>query len=231
MGFRPQGLVQLLAQQIGPPPLVINVPDEGVFNGDPPAGLVRVIGGSVQHFGHGPAVIHRNQGVSKLIVGGVQGNRQGDREVFVGKLADHRGHPHRRYGHIALRYPKPLGHGGGDLPHRGHHPLIVRQRLPHAHEHNVREPISLGRHGAGRRPNLVDDFPGGKVTVQPRLAGGAEWAGHAAPRLGGNAQGGAVGVAHEHGFQQGSVMQPPQGFVGFSIIRCHLPHRGHERGK
>ena len=72
MGFRPQGLVQLFTQQIGPPSLIINVTDEGVFNGDPPARPVRVIGGGVQHFSHGPAVIHRNQGVSKLIVGGVQ---------------------------------------------------------------------------------------------------------------------------------------------------------------
>ena len=47
MGFRPQGLVQFFTQQIGLPSLIINVTDEGVFNGDPLARPVRVIGGGV----------------------------------------------------------------------------------------------------------------------------------------------------------------------------------------
>ena len=66
--------------------------------------------------------------------------------------------------------------------------------------------------------HLLDDLRGGQVAGQPHLTGGAEGAGHAAAGLGGDAQGGALLVAHEDALDADAVVQLPQMLDGASAV-------------
>jgi hypothetical protein len=65
-----------LAEQVGPPLLVVDVLDQGVLDGDAALGLRRVVPGGVEDLGHLPPGVDRHQGVKQLVVGSVQGQRQ-----------------------------------------------------------------------------------------------------------------------------------------------------------
>ena len=84
--------------------------------------------------------------------------------------------------------PSPSGVGSDEAAYGADDRLVVGERLPHAHEHDVRDPArAAGDLAAGHRPgagdDLLDDLGGRHVALQPALAGGAERAGHAAPGL------------------------------------------------
>jgi hypothetical protein len=72
---------------------------------------------------------------------------------------------------------------------------------------------------------LVDDLGGRQVPPQPELPGGAERAAHGAARLARDAEGGALTprpacrVAHEHRFDDATVVERMQGLVGEPRIR------------
>jgi hypothetical protein len=61
-----------------------------------------------------------------------------------------------------------------DAPDGADHPVVVRQRLAHAHEDDVADPASARGLRALGRDDLLDDLAGGQVAGQPGLPGGAE---------------------------------------------------------
>ena len=52
-----QLVAQKLAEQIGSPGLIVDVPDEGVLDRDPASGPGRVFERGIEHLGHLPALI------------------------------------------------------------------------------------------------------------------------------------------------------------------------------
>ena len=71
---------------------------------------------------------------------------------------------------------------------RGQHPVEVEQRLAHAHEHDVRQAVAVGREAARREADLVDDLGGLEVAPEAQLAGRAERAADGAAGLARDAQ-------------------------------------------
>ena len=80
--------VELLGQQVGTPGVVVHVLDQRVLDGDPAARLVEVVVGGVERLVDLPAGVDRDELVAELVVGSVQGERERDRDVLVGELAD-----------------------------------------------------------------------------------------------------------------------------------------------
>src|SRR5699024_10219355 len=104
------------------------------------------------------------------------------------------------------------------LLHSMHNALVVSQRLAHAHEHDVAQTAAFSLHGLRRVAELLDDLCGRKVAVQAALTRCAERTCHAAASLGRDTQRCATTVTHEYGFQQGAIVQTPQGLGGLSGV-------------
>jgi hypothetical protein len=105
----------------------------------------------------------------------------------------------------------------------------VRERLPHAHEHDVREPSQAALLGEPRcRDHLVDDLGGSEVAVEAALAGGAERAGHAAAGLRGHARGHPVRVGHDDALDERAVVEAPHGLDGLPVIARVDAHRAEQ---
>ena len=77
--------------------------------------------------------------------------------------------------------------------------------------------------------DLLDDLGGRHVAGEPRLAGGAERAVHAAAGLRRHAQRDAAGVAHEHRLDEGAVVQLPQELDRVAAVGLEAPHLGQQR--
>ena len=94
--------------------------------------------------------------------------------------------------------PRPEAEGAGvDQPlERVEHMPLVRERLPHPHEHDVRQApgrrVGQARRLAPRPHRLRRDLAGGQVVLQTHLPGGAERAPHRAAGLGRDADGDPV---------------------------------------
>ena len=70
----------------------------------------------------------------------------------------------------------------------GEHPVEVEQRLAHAHEHDVGQPLAGRGQPARRVADLVDDLGDLEVAPEPELAGRAERAADGAAGLARDAQ-------------------------------------------
>jgi hypothetical protein len=71
----PQGaepLAQQPAQQLRPPRLVVDVPDQRILDRHPPPRDARVVAGRFEHRGYVPAAVDRNERVAQLIIRGVE---------------------------------------------------------------------------------------------------------------------------------------------------------------
>ena len=82
---------------------------------------------------------------------------------------------------------------------------------------------------AVRADDLLDDLRGRHVAGEPRLSGGAERAVHAAAGLRRHAQRDAAGVAHEHRFDEGSVVQLPEELDRVAAVGLEASHLGEQR--
>src|SRR4051794_12886704 len=69
---------QQRAEQVRPPGLVVDVPDQRVLDRDPAAGGRGVGPGPLEHLGDLPPAVDRHQRVAQFVVRGVQGYGQGD---------------------------------------------------------------------------------------------------------------------------------------------------------
>ena len=153
----------------------------------------------------------------------MQGDGQGHRQPLTGEPADEGNEAHGGDGDTASRQAEAL-RGRVNEPMEGADDiLVVDHRLTHAHEDHVgqsgRPPGQLpGGRGLGGVAHLLHDLPGGQVAGQAHLTGGAEGAGHAATGLGGDAQGGALLVAHEDALDADAVVQLPQMLDGASAV-------------
>lgn len=157
-------------------------------------------------------------------------------EALVGEPVDRRDEPDGRHGDAALRQPEPVGGGVGERPYGSHDPLVVGERLAHAHEHDVGKPRGpTGDLTVPQRPHpvhdLMDDLGGGQIPVQPRLPGRTERAVHPAPGLRTDAHGHPVGIPHQHRLDERPVEQPPQRLAGRPLVRRQMPYDGHQLGK
>ena len=114
--------------------------------------------------------------------------------------------------------------------------LVVGERLAHAHEDDVGDATGTAGHLAARhRPgpgdDLLDDLGGRHVALQTAHAGGAERAGHAAAGLAGDADGGAVGVAHQDRLDEGAVEELPERLAGGALVGLERAQRRHQVGQ
>ena len=124
--------------------------------------------------------------------------------------------------------PKPSRRRRDDAPHRGEHPVVVGQRLAHAHEHDVGQPAAVRRCRAwptAAGAHLLEDLGGRQVALQPALARRAERARHAAAGLRRDAHGVALRVAHQHRLERRAVDRAPQHLAGLARVALDLAHR------
>ncbi len=192
--------------------LVVDVVDHGPFDGEPPARRLHVLGAGVGQIGQWVALVDRHQGVPLLVVGRVQRDGQVHGQPLPRQAPDPRHHSHRRQRQVA----SGQAHLAVQSGHRPPDPVIVGQRLPHAHEHDVRETPGLRR--PHRLGHLLDDFTGAELALEPRLARGAELARHGAPGLGGHADGDSVRIVHQHRFDLSPVTQGPEPLGRLSVV-------------
>lgn len=106
----------------------------------------------------------------------------------------------RGYGYMSVRHVKSTlvtydAYGLQDV-------VKIVQRLSHAHEHNVVDPVMHDESGC---IDLPDDFFNGEAANKSHPACNAEAAAHPAPDLGGDAQGGAAFGRDNDGFDDTAV--------------------------
>ena len=160
------------AEQVRTPRLVVDVADQRVLDRDAAARRGRVAAGGVEDLADLPAVVDRDQRVAQLVVRGVQGDGEGDRQSLGGQLVDRRDEPDGRDRDAARGDPEAVRGGVGDPPQRRDHALVVGQGLAHAHEHDVRQPRRLAQRAVAGRggglAHLVHDLGGGQVALAAR---------------------------------------------------------------
>ena len=196
-------LPQQRAEQVGPPRLVVDVADQRVLDRDPAAGGGRRSAGRRRAPRRPSSGVLTGTSVSRSSSSGrVQRDRERDRSPRrpAGR-SPARGRPWRR---CTERWEMPSPSGAGAVIRRtaAEHPLVVGQRLAHAHEHDVGEPAGAAA-SAPSRAAAAAGAPGRRSPrwtgcVQPALAGRAERAGHPAAGLAGHAERDPVRVAHQH---------------------------------
>ena len=111
----------------------------------------------------------------------------------------------------------------------GQHPVEVEQRLAHAHEHDVGEPLPGRDQPARRRTDLVDDLGHLEVAPEAELTGCAERAADRAAGLARDAQRVALArsgprrIVHQNGLDEGPVGQTVERLLGQPAVRpAHL---------
>jgi hypothetical protein len=107
----PAALAQLLAEQVRPPRLVVDVPDEGVLDADPPPGRLEVAVGRIEGLVDLPAGVDRDEFVAQLVVGGVQRQGERHRDALGGEPVDAGDEPDRRHREPRAEMPRPEGAG------------------------------------------------------------------------------------------------------------------------
>ncbi len=226
--------VEQLAEAVRAPGLVVDVADERVLDAHAPSGRLEVAAGRVQGLCDVPALVDRDEVVAQLVVGGVQAQRQRRRDALGRELVDGRHEPDGRHRDAARGDAEAVGGGLGEPADGGDGGLVVRQRLPHAHEDDVADAalpagdLAAGQGARGGR-DLLDDLGGRQVARQPGLPGGAERAVHAAAGLAGDAQGVAVLVAHEDRLDERAVVHAVQRLDRGALVGREGADRRQER--
>ncbi len=116
--------------------------------------------------------------------------------------------------------------GSVSCAERSEHVTLVGERLPHAHEHDVGQPLRCGRRQLRGLPPSPDclgaDLAGAEVVLQPHLPGGAERAAHRAARLRRDAHRHPVRVPHQYGLDDVRPAEPKQRLAGGTAVGCSL---------
>ena len=204
--------------------MVVDVANERVLDRHSPSGHVEIALGRVEGLVNAEAVVDGHEFIAQLIVGGVQRHRKRHGDSLASELVD-RGHqPDGRDGHVACREPESERSGRDERAHGRHDRLVVGERLPHAHEDDVRQPHRIAAEDAvTRRPrgkaNLLDDLGGRQVPREAHLPRRAERAGHPATGLARDAQRRALRVLHEHRLDLDPVVQGPQRLDRRALVR------------
>ena len=102
--------------------------------------------------------------------------------------------------------------------------LGVEQRLAHAHEDDIGQPLAETSQPLPPEADLVDDLGNLEVALEAELAGGAERTADGTPGLAGDADrrsrpaATASRVTHQHGLDQTAIVEPMKGLVGQAVI-------------
>jgi hypothetical protein len=159
-----------------------------------------LLAGRVEAF-EGVTAIERHEFITRVVVRRVQAHRQREGQSLRGQSLDGGRDAHGGDGEVARRHGavlvQALDHCDSDW--------IVGERLTHPHEDDVGQPPRRG--GACGVHDLLDDLTDTELARETRLARGAERAAHRATRLGGDAHGDAIGVAHQNRLDGGAVVQ------------------------
>ena len=225
-----------VAEQVGPPGLVVDAAHHGVLDRDPALGLLGVVPRRLDRLGDGEAGVDRDQLVAQLVVRRVQAQRQGDRDALVGQLRDPGHQADGGDGDAARGHAEAVGRRVGQPAYGADHGLVVGHRLAHAHEHHVGDPARtagdlVARQRAGAGDDLLDDLGGGHVALEAALSGGAERAGHAAAGLARDAHRDPARVAHQHRLDQRAVEELPEGLAGGAAVGLEGAQRCHQLGE
>ena len=223
-----------LGQQVRTPRLIVDVLDQRVLDRHATLGGPGVLPRGVEHLGDLPPRVDRDEGVTQVVVGRVQRDGQRHRQALPRELAHARNQSHGRHRDAACRHSQAGRACVGESMQGGDHRLVVRQRLPHAHEDDVGHPPGTSRDVPGgqlsrSRHDLLDDLRGAQVASEPGLTRRAERTVHPASRLAGHTHRDAVGVAHQHALDERPVMESPQRLAGRAAIGGELPHGCHQR--
>ena len=162
----------------------------------------RVALASAKQFGNRVLLVQRHQFRAQFVVWRVQGNRQRHVADFA-ELVDHRHQTGSGQGDalVGQAESKIVAHHA----HRTHDIVEVKQRLAHAHHHDVGQLALQMRHVAqmpGGNEYLTDDFRGRKIAIETLRPGRTERAGQAATDLRRHAQRAARGFGDEYGFDR-----------------------------
>ena len=127
----PDEVGQLSGTGIG----IIDTAHHRILKADPAArGLLIAADGGHQHL-HGVGIIDRHHAAADLVVGGMQGDRKGQLQLFLSQLVD--------FGHQTAGGKADIAHSdvhalrGGDVLEEAHDLVKIIQRLPDAHEDDV----------------------------------------------------------------------------------------------
>src|SRR5699024_4761673 len=130
-----------------------DVADQRVLDADATAGGLEVLPRGVEDLVDVEAGVDRHQLVAQLVVGCVQRDREGDGDLLRGELADRRGQADRGDGDVARYHPEALRGRSVQAHADGGDGAVVRQRLAHAHEHDVVDAAGpAGQFAAGEHP-------------------------------------------------------------------------------
>ena len=167
---------------------VVHAGDQNEFKGQPLVALGVPVGQRFEQLLQRVLAVHRHDLLAHLVAGAVKRDRQPHLEREVGELLDVRGHAAGADRHV----PGPDAHapGGVQALDRAQEVGEVRQRLAHAHEHKVVDPVL---HDFLHLHDLLHDFTGGEVAGEAREAAGAELAVVGAAHLAGDTQRQPVG--------------------------------------
>ena len=105
----------------------------------------RVLPRRIEHLGDLPARVHRHEGVAQLVVGACRDTASVTGMPSVGQLADAGHQADRRHGDAARAHAEARRCRLDEPAHGTHDRLVVGERLPHAHEHDVGDPARAAR--------------------------------------------------------------------------------------
>ena len=225
--------IEFIGQELRTPLLIVHVLNERVLDRDTAPGRQEVGAGRIEEFTHLPPRVDRNQLIAQVIIGSMQGHGQRHRHPLPRQLTDRRNQANRRDSDVASAHTKALGCRINEAMQRTDHRLVVGQRLPHPHEHDVRQSRRATRQRAVaarglRVANLIDDLGRRQITGQPHLACRAERARHTAPRLRRHAQSRTLRITHKDRLDLRAVIETPQILNRATAIRLQRNDLRHE---
>ena len=97
-----------ISKQVGAPRLIIDALDERVLDAHATPCSVGILPSRTEHLTHGPARIHRDEGVAQVVVRGMQGYGQGHGKTLPGELLHPRHEPDSGNGDAASAHPQPV---------------------------------------------------------------------------------------------------------------------------
>jgi hypothetical protein len=128
---------------------VVDPVDEDVLERHPPTGGRLVVAAGVEQLGEGVLAVDRHEVVAQRVVGGVQADGERDRQA---QLASRRMPGTSPTVDTVIERPTGRTRPGVQPAHGLQRDVEVRQRLAHAHEHDVGDVV--GAVGQRRRPGI-----------------------------------------------------------------------------
>ena len=207
--------IELVRQQLSAPLLIVHVLDQRVLDRNSASRCQKVTASGIEKLADLPTRIDRNQVVPEVIIRRMQRHGERHRHSLAGELLDRGNQSDGRHRDVACAHAEALGRRIDQPMQRSDNRLVVGQRLPHPHKDHVGQGRGPSRQRPVaarclRGPHLIHDLSRREVASQTHLSRRAERTGHAAARLGRDAQSRTLGVAHEHRLDLSSVVESPQ---------------------